>query len=241
MTDPIPMCPYAGMIPNKDRSPIVDPTINVSTLVAGEVSWIKASIEQMSRRTDDLQVAHEARNKDAAAHTREILNLFAEHADKLRTGDLDVHDKTRQVDVLAAAASAATLATAVTALAATADRNAENLRNQLNATATAMAKQTADAATATATQTDSLMRGVNDRLSSVEKAINLGTGRQSVSDPQQQEFMRDIKEILTVQAAGSGKSAGRSDMWGYVVGAFGFLLTLAGLGSMIFAMIKSAP
>lgn len=196
----------------------LDPTTNVL-----------AAVKALQIRHDELRIADMKYEAAEDRHLKEMIELHASHAALLRQSDLGTNDKTRQVDVLAAAASAATLATAVQALAATADRNAENIRNQMNATAQTIAKQTADSNMATQAQTDSLMRRVDDRLSTVEKSINMGEGKQRVADPMLAELMIEMKSINRVQEHRSGTSEGGQKIWGYVVGAIGALLGLMGL------------
>lgn len=198
---------------------VVDPTENVIALV-----------EANAKAASDLR---EADNKFAGsqhAHLKEVASLRARHAAELRASDLNAQEKTRQVDVLASAASAATLATAVQALAATADRNAENIRNQMNATAAAIAKQTADAQTATQAQTDNLMRGINERLTSLERSSNLGAGRQSVADPQIENLIVEMRKLTAGADTSSGKSAGISASWAVLIGAIALVGSLIGIG-----------
>lgn len=150
-----------GLGVDAQGGPVVDPTANVvrrqDDLREADNKLTDAKLEHLR----DMQILR-------AEHAKEISDLRAAHAETLRVSDLDRLDKTRQVDVSQATASAAALATAVQTLANTSDRNAETLRNLVNATAQTMAKQTSDQAAILSSQTDSLMKDVNaDRKSVV--------------------------------------------------------------------------
>lgn len=164
----------------------IDPTHNVIALV-----------EANAKSFSQLREADVKFNDAQHYHLKEIGQLRAEHASTLRTSDLDRQEKTRQVDVMAAAASAAQLATAVSTLATTADRNAETLRNQLNSDRAALAKLVADTAQALSTQNDSLMKDVNNRIAELQKSSYQGVGKSMVTDPMMAEFIQEMKAMAS--------------------------------------------
>lgn len=171
-----------------DRSggPAIDPTENVVALVESEAR-AAAALREADIKFNDRQ----------HCHLKEVTTLLSKNAETLRVSDLDRLDKTRQVDVLAAAASAATLATAVQTLATTSDRNAETLRTQLNADRAALAKQMADAAVQIQIGTDNAFKDVNARIAELQKSQYQGAGKSSVADPIMSEFMIEMKKMAS--------------------------------------------
>lgn len=223
-----------------------DPTANVISLV-----------EALAKSVSDLRTADIKFNDAQTGHIKEISKLRADHAETLRVSDLDRLDKTRQVDVLAGTASASALATAVQTLANTSDRNAETLRNLVNATAATMAKQTADQAQVLSTQTDNLVKDINARIAELQKSqyqgigrdplvtdlvgkverltstIAEGTGKQAVVDPQIAEMRADQKILIAAMTTNAGQGKGMDKMWGYIIGGIGLLiLILKALGKI---------
>lgn len=134
---------------------VIDPTQNVLDLVEAE-----------RRRQDDLREA-ERRYFDAEnKHVKEMVKLQAVHNQQIRTLESDRLDKIRTVDVQNAAASAAQLLSAVTTLATTQQATAETLRNQVAATASAVASQT-----------ERVINPIIERLSLLERATASTSGK----------------------------------------------------------------
>jgi hypothetical protein len=158
-----------------------DPSTNVKALTGAD-----------AKRQDDLRKAERRFLNARLMQIEKMAVLRAKNAEVLRTSDLDRLDKTRQVDVLAASASAATLATAVQTLASTADRNADALRNLVNATAATMAKQTSDQAATLSAATDSLVKDINSRIAELQKSSYQGGGKS--------EGMDSLWKVLVVGA-----------------------------------------
>lgn len=174
----------------------IDPTPNVIALVEANAK-AAAQLREADLKFSDAE----------HSHLKEIGDLRANHASTLRISDLSAAEKTRQVDVMAATASAATLATAVQTLAITSDRNAETLRNQLNADRAALAKLVADTATTIAAQNTSAMKDVNDRIAELQKSSYTGAGKSTVSDPMQAEFIAEMRSLMKAQATDVGKQS----------------------------------
>lgn len=207
--------------------PVIDPTTNVIALVEANAK----SASQL--RESDIKF-----NDAQSSHLKEISNLRAVHQETLRTSDLDRLDKTRQVDVLAASASAAALATAVQTLASTADRNADALRNLVNATAATMAKQTSDQAATLSAATDSLVKDINVRIAELQKSSYTGAGKQAVADPQMAELVVSVNKLLSAGSIMTGKSEGISASWLVLLGAVSLISTLIAIGSFVFTETK---
>lgn len=199
-------------------SAVIDPTANV-------VALVKANAEAAARlREADIKFQYAQHS-----HISELGALRAANAEVLRTSDLERQEKTRQVDVLAAAASAAGLATAVQTLAATADRNAETLRNQLNADRAALAKLVSDTALNVSTQNDSLFKDVNNRIAELQKSSYQGVGKSSVADPMMAEFISEVRKLVQSRATDTGQRQGMSDSMKVLVGILTVITTLMGI------------
>jgi hypothetical protein len=198
-----------------EPKPLVDPTANVIALVQSNAA------AAAGLRDADIKF-----NDATAAHIKEIGSLRAAHQETLRTSDLDRLDKTRQVDVLAASASAAALATAVQTLASTADRNADALRNLVNATAATMAKQTSDQAATLSAATDSLVKDINARIAELQKSSYQGVGKSSVADPMMAELIAEMRTLVKGRDVNTGKSEGMSDSAKLLIGALAVMTAL---------------
>lgn len=204
-----------------------DPTDNVKDLLAAAMDSM-AALRSADKEETDVRIGH----------IREMAELRAEHVERLRASDLGSWDKTRDVDVKAAASSAAQLATAVSALQAVTDRNNEALRNQVANTATTMAKQTSEAAVATQLASDNLFRRMDERMAIVERNIATGIGRQSVVDPQMSDFVKDMKAVLLTQSTEGGKGQGISMAWGILIAVVVAGLSLVSVGVSVYAAMK---
>lgn len=205
--------------------PRIDPTANVIALV-----------EAHAKANAGLREADTKFNDSQAAHIKDIGDLRAKHAETLRVSDLEGLAKTRQVDVLAGAASAAALATAVQTLANTSDRNAETLRNLVNATAQTTAKETADRAAVLSAQTDSLLKDINARIAELQKSTYQGVGKSSVSDPASERLAQSVEKLLSAGAIGTGKSMGAGALVAWIFGGTGMLAAVVSIVVMLVRM-----
>ncbi len=208
---------FAQDAPKSSDFPVKDPTENVAALM-------KASLEALK----ELRLADDKFNGASYKHLEDMAELRAKYAELIRASDLEAANKTRQVDVLAAASSATALATAVSALQGTTDRNAETLRNSVISSAATIAKQTSDAALATQTSTDNLFRRMDERMSLMERNAAVGAGRQSVSDPAMEAMNLKLQTLLESRATVSGKSEGADNVWAYILGGAGLLFGAIG-------------
>ncbi len=176
----------AGLPVDFSGGPTVDPTENVKDLS-----------EALSQRQDDLR---ESNNKylDArldgmenmailrSSHNSEIMALRAEFYKEIRHMESDRVDKIRSVDVANAAATAAQLLSAVTTLATTAQATAETLRNQVAATAAAVASQT-----------ERVVNPIIERLALLEKSSNFGQGRAELANPALSEAVIEMRKLAS--------------------------------------------
>jgi hypothetical protein len=133
----------------------VDPTHNVIALVRAE-----------SRRQDDLRRCEQKYQEAADQHQKEVAALRAEYASKLDAKESARLDAIRSVDQANVTTAAQQTLIAVNTLAATAARDAETLRTALTNTAATIATQTAQT-----------VAGLTERITALEKAVNLGAGR----------------------------------------------------------------
>ena len=212
-TDPFPVdIVKVGSIPR------IDPTANVIALV-----------EANAKAQAELRVADSKFNDAQTTHIKDIGDLRAKHAETLRVSDLEGLAKTRQVDVLAGAASAAALATAVQTLANTSDRNAETLRNLVNATAQTTAKETADRAAVLSAQTDSLLKDINARIAELQKSTYQGVGKSSVSDPASERLAQSVEKLIAANALGSGEKKGGKDTVNWIFATIAAIAVIFGL------------
>jgi CO dehydrogenase/acetyl-CoA synthase gamma subunit (corrinoid Fe-S protein) len=134
---------------------VIDPSKNVLDLVEAAI-----------KRIDDMGDLR-ARLADAQIQRMEDLaKLRAEYSKDIRHLESDRLDKIRSVDVANAAATAAQLLSAVTTLATTQQATAETLRNQVAATASAVASQT-----------ERVINPIIERLSLLERATASTSGK----------------------------------------------------------------
>jgi len=182
--------------------PAIDPTANVIALV-------KALAETASA----LREADKQFNRSQFKHIRQISRLRAANAETLRTSDLAMLAKTREVDVTTAASQAQALATAVQTLATNNDKNAEAIRNQMNSDRAALAKQVADTAVALGANNDSAMKDVNNRIAELQKSSYQGVGKSSVAEPMMAEFIAEMRVLAKGQDRQTGKGEGLDAGW----------------------------
>lgn len=197
----------------------IDPSVNVSALV-----------EANAKFAEMLRAADQKYSDSEHAHLKEIGIIRAANAETLRISDLDRLDKTRQVDVLAAASSAVQLATAVQTLQTSNDRNAETIRNQLNADRAALAKLVADTAATVSAQNDSVMKDVRNQIAELQKSSYQGVGKSSVAEPMMAEFIAEMRLLGKGQERRSGKSEGVDTTWKLLIAGVGLLVALNALG-----------
>lgn len=105
---------------------MIDPTRNVLDLVGAAIA-----------RQDDLSELRTEMATKETLHVRELMQLRAEHVDKMQTKEGERLDAIRAVDIGAVNRAAEEAATRANILAAQVAQSAETLRTQVAATATA--------------------------------------------------------------------------------------------------------
>jgi hypothetical protein len=193
-----------------------DPTQNVRDLS-----------EALSQRQDDLRDLTNRSIESNLNWTEKIANIRADHSREIRHLESDRLDKIRLVDVANTATTAAQALAAIQTLAATTAANADQLRAMVATTAQSIQNQT-----------DRIVGAITERLGALEKSSYTGQGRSMLADPQIEELLQETKKLASARDTGRGDSQGRLSMWGFVVGAFGLLLTIVGIASALFAMIS---
>jgi hypothetical protein len=151
-----------GLGVDASGSPVIDPTENVKDLMEASIKSITALSEAQALLTDEKI----KRMERECIHQDTIANLREEHNKEIRRMESDRVDKIRSVDVANAAATAAQLLSAVTTLATTQQGTAETLRNQVSATAAAVASQT-----------ERVINPIIERLALLEKSSYTGAGK----------------------------------------------------------------
>ena len=144
------------------------------------------------------------------------------HNTEIRVLDATRLAAIREVDVSAVKTEADRSLLAIQALAAVTASNAETLRNALTTTAQTIAKQTSD----TVSQ-------ITERIAALEKSSYEGAGKSTVADPMMSQLVTEVKALRAQQSTSSGKEQGVTNVWVWVVGAFGALGSIVGiLGSI---------
>lgn len=187
--------------------PVVDPTANVLALVSAAIS-----------RQDDLREETNKRYDSELRHLREMATLRAQNGDEIRKLESDRLDKIRQVDVLAGNTAADRALIAIQTLAQSNTTTADTLRAMVDNTAKTIAAQT-----------ESAMKGVNERLVMLERSLYEGKGKQTVSDPMMEKLVQRMDSLLESRAATVGKSAGLSLGTSILLGSLGLIGTVLGI------------
>jgi hypothetical protein len=155
----------------------VDPSVNVRELVGLEM-----------RRQDDLREAESRR-------INETLMLITAYEEKLRGAEAKRIDAIRAVDT-----SAGTLANE------RATQQATVLANQVVQSADTLRGVVATTAAASDIRLQQIIGPLTERLSSVEKSINEGAGKSTMSDPLLATLATDMRAILAGNAGRQGAS-----------------------------------
>lgn len=195
---------------------MIDPTENVISLT-----------EAANKRQDDLREMNNSRIDAELKHLSEMASLRAEHQKEIAVLESTRLNAIRQVDVLAVNTAADRAAAAIQALASTTASNAENLRNALTTTATAIATQTAGSFSA-----------ITERVAALEKSSYEGKGKERMADPMMAEMLAEMKSLRESRASVVGKSEGVSASWVLLIGVVVLISTLLGIAGMIFAFVK---
>lgn len=163
---------------------------------------------------------------DPTLNIRELIDAAACRQDDLRTAETQRvnqefeaerrrHEaETKRVDALRAVDIAAVATANERAL-----EQAAVLASQVATSAETLRALVASTAVTIARQLDQLSTQLSDRISALEKASYEGAGRQRMTDPQMVELLAEVKALNETRAKSSGKGAGLTAMWGYLVAA----------------------
>lgn len=207
-----------GIPVDRSGGPTIDPTSNVLALV-----------EASTKRQDDLRAAAKELSDVKHNHSKEICDLMARHQSALDEKESERLDSIRKVDREDVNKTAAAALDAIRTLAATTATTADTLRTQVATVAQAAANQRAIDTGET-----------NKRLSALELGASERTGKQAFSDPMMEQLKLRMDTLLQQNSTSTGKTAGSSALWAYVVGAIG---ALVGFGSLFlgFMRMKGGP
>jgi hypothetical protein len=204
---------------------VLDPTENVKALTEA------ANLRQDDLRDLYMKLVEEkvGRVNDSILTSDKISSLRSDHYKEIRHMESDRVDKIRSVDVANAAATATQLLSAVTTLATTAQATAETLRNQVAATAAAVASQT-----------ERVVNPILERVALLEKSSYTGAGKQAYQDPMMMELVAKMNSLLESRAGGVGRTSGISATTAMLVSAVVLVCGLLTIGGFVF-MGRSAP
>lgn len=208
-----------GMAVDSAGAVAYDPSENVKALM-------EASLKSLTERQDLIaRIADEKieRLESEVINAEKFATLRAAHNAEIRSMESDRVDKIRSVDVANAAATAAQLLSAVTTLASTAQATAETLRNQVAATAAAVASQT-----------ERIINPIVERVAVLEKSSYRGEGRSTLADPALQDIMAEMRKISNGVSTSSGKSEGSGDTIKWIALGISMVVGLIAIGTFVF-------
>jgi hypothetical protein len=201
-------------MPTKDRrkptNGKADPTSNVLDLV-----------EAASKRTDD------------------IANLRAYYEEKLDTLRQSYYEKLTEKESKRVDSNRAFDVAAVNTAYERATQQAATLAAQLSSTTDAFRGLVASTGETLAAQIKQGHEALIVRILELEKGAYVGTGKAEVTDPLLHQIFEEVKLIKESNERSSGKSAGSSVMWGYIIGGIGALFGLASFIALLVHMITS--
>ena len=207
---------YAG-------NPVLDPTANVIAL-----SEAATQRQDDLRELNNVRIDSEIKRIDSEiAHVRQMQVLRADHQKEIDALESNRLNAIRQVDVLAVSTAADRAQTAINTLATATTSNAENLRNALANTASAIAAQL------TAT-----VSGITERLAALEKASYEGRGRSGMTDPMFTELIKEVKGLRESRSEGTGEKAGSASGTTLIVTIVSLIFSFLGAAVIIIHVLK---
>lgn len=195
----------------------VDPTRNVTDLVHASV-----------RRSDDLMAANMRRIDEVAEERVKRLegeqSLRAEYHDKLMVAEAKRIDAIRATDVAAATLANERATQQADILARQVAQTAETLRALVDSTA----KQIA-------TQHEVFGKALGERVTLLEQKQYEAQGRSRIADPQQSEFVGELKRLRDTSTLRTGRSEGMSAVWGYIIAFLSAVSMAISVGHILFS------
>ena len=189
-----------------------DPSFNARQVVNAAIKRIDDLSKQHDKSNHDLRKADERLRNFRFKEIRDRERLVDRHNKELRASDREIRvgekerlHSIREVDQTNATNTAINIAASVQTLATNANINADNLRNQLNSTASTMQKNTSDLATTLATQQAARDETNNKRFTALEQTSYVGQGKEKVTDPMMEKYMTTMDAIVTKLAESKGK------------------------------------
>ena len=189
-----------------------DPSFNARQVVNAAIKRIDDLSKQHDKSNHDLRKADERLRNFRFKEIRDRERLIDRHNKELRASDREIRigekerlHSIREVDQTNATNTAINIAASVQTLATNANINADNLRNQLNSTASTMQKNTSDLATTLATQQAARDETNNKRFTALEQTSYVGQGKEKVTDPMMEKYMTTMDAIVTKLAESKGK------------------------------------
>lgn len=211
--------PSNGMAVDALGAIAYDPSENVKDLMDASVQALMERQNLLADICDEKikRLESEVGNADKMAILR------ASHNTEIRHMESDRVDKIRSVDVANAAATAAQLLSAVTTLASTAQATAETLRNQVAATAAAVASQT-----------ERIINPIVERVAVLEKSSYRGEGRSTLADPAMDALVTEMKKISGGADRRSGNTEGSGDVIKWIALGISMIVGLIAIGTFVF-------
>ena len=147
----------------------------------------------------------------------EKITMHAEYEEKLTLAEQKRLDAIRSVDVAAVSTASERAILQAQVLAKNVTESAETLRQLVAQTASNVAEQLKTISTQLA-----------DRLLIVEKAQYELKGKTSVTDPQMDILLKKMDSVIESRAETSGTGTGRKEMYGWILGAIMFIISIIG-------------
>jgi hypothetical protein len=188
---------------------------------------VKALSEALSDRQDDLRELNNKYLDARLTHVEQMASLRAEHDKQMRESEAKRLDAIRATDVAAVSTTAAQSLAQIQTLATTAQVTAETLRTQQ-----------ATAATTIANQTDRVVSPIQERLTAIERTINISQGRSALSDPAMAELVVEMRKLTAGSSESQGKQAGISLSAAVIMGIVTAISAAAGIMGWIYALVK---
>lgn len=208
-----------GVAVDANGNPVIDPTKNVLDLVHSAI-----------RRVDDMIVLNNKRIDDIAAERVKRLEgeqkLRAEYHDKLMIAESKRIDAIRNTDM-----TAATLANE------RATQQADILARQVAQTADVLRALVDSTAKQMATQHEQTTRLISERVTLLEKNQYEAQGKSGVVDPQQSEYVAELKRLRETSTLRTGASEGMSAMWGYIIAAIATISAIVTMAHILLSRV----
>jgi hypothetical protein len=175
---------------------------------------VLALVEAANKRQDDLRAASQRYNDSCIKYQHKMAELRAHHAREIRELDTKRLEATRAVDINAGQTEAKRSLDAL-----------QTLATQTQATASTIAASIAETVT-----------GITARLAALEKSSYEGAGKDAGPSAQMQQLTAAIAQLAMKDSNREGKGQGMNSLWGYVIGAGGFISAIFAIIAVIYAL-----